>query len=138
MTSYREVIHIRTRHREEVVHITAAVKRACAKSGISEGLALIFPRHTSAAVYVSDCDGALTEDFRAVMGQLAPEGRSYAHNANDHKRNAHAHLRATLTGHHCIVPITGAKLDLGAYQAIYYAEFDGQRPKEILVKIIGG
>lgn len=137
MKAHRETIHVQTQDREEIINITSAVERACTKSGIREGLALVFPHHTSAAVYISDSDGNLTEDLRRVLAELVPEGRPYAHDKSDAKRNAHAHLRATLAGHHCVVPVTDGKLDLGRFQTIYYAEFDGKRRKEIVVKIIG-
>ena len=137
MKSHREIISMHTDEREQVIDITEAVREACARSGIADGFALVFPHHTSSAVYISDIDHGLTEDLREVLGQLAPEGPIYAHDRADPKANAHAHLRTVLAGHHCTLPVTGGELDLGAHQTIYYAEFDGRRHKEIVVKFIG-
>ena len=89
-----------------------------------------------AAVYLSDSDRSLTGDFGELLTRLIPEG-AYQHNLSDDKQNATAHLKSLLTGHHLVLPVTEGSLDLGVYQTVYYAEFDGQRDKEILVKVIG-
>lgn len=107
------------------------------RSGIREGIVLVFPHHTSSAVYISDCDRSLTGDFKRILSELAPGGRDYAHDRTDYKKNAAGHIRANLAGHHIMFPLTGGRPDLGAYQTIYYAEFDGQREKEIVIKIVG-
>jgi secondary thiamine-phosphate synthase enzyme len=131
-----------TSEREEIVDITSRVAEAVEKSGIADGLALVFPHHTSSAVYISDSDSSLCGDFSEILAGLAPEGRKpgggeYAHDAADPKKNAHGHIRADLAGHHITIPITDGRPDLGVYQTIYYAEFDGRREKEIIVKIVG-
>ena len=137
MKSTRELIHLETSEKEEIVNITREVMKVISGSGISEGLALVYPMHTSSTVYVSDSDTSLTEDLRDVLAALVPEEGMYRHNETDYKRNATSHLKATLCGHHVVLPVTEGRLDLGTYQTIYYAEFDGTRPKEVLVKIIG-
>ncbi len=136
MKTYRDFLTLRTEQKLEIRDITKEVSQVLAKSGISDGILLLFPHHTSAAVYLSDSDRSLTEDFGALMDRLIPEG-SYRHNLSDDKQNATAHLKALLTGHHLVLPVTEGSLDLGVYQTVYYAEFDGQRDKEVLVKVIG-
>ena len=137
MSTFRTEIKLRTRERVEIVDITDEVFDACRKSGISDGIALVFPHHTSSAVYISDSDRSLTGDFSSILAELAPERRDYAHDKTDYKKNAFGHIRANLAGHHIIVPVTGGRPDLGRFQTIYYAEFDGQREKEIVIKIVG-
>ena len=137
MATYRAEIKLTTEKRVETVDITSHVIDACNKSGIDDGIALVFPHHTSSAVYISDSDRSLTGDFASILAELAPEGRDYAHDLTDYKKNAFGHIRANLAGHHILIPITGGRPDLGVYQTIYYAEFDGQREKEIVIKIVG-
>lgn len=136
MKTYRDFLTMRTDQKLEIRDITKEVSQVLAKSGISDGILLLFPHHTSAAVYLSDSDRSLTEDFGALLARLIPEG-AYHHNLSDDKQNATAHLKSLLTGHHLVLPVTEGSMDLGVYQTVYYAEFDGQRDKEILVKVIG-
>jgi len=135
--SYRHSIEMHTEEREQVLDITERVQEVCARSGIADGFALVCSQHTSSAVYISDNDPALTEDLRRVLAQIVPEGTVYAHDLADPKGNGHAHIRATLVGLSCSVPVTNGALELGVYQTIYYAEFDGQRTKTVLIKVIG-
>ncbi len=137
MKSHRELLWFRTGKRTEIINITNQVEKVVAKSGILEGLALVYPMHTSSAVYVSDSDSSLTTDLEEILSRLVPQGRGYHHDRTDPKENADAHLRATLCGHHVTLPVSQGSLDLGTYQTIYYAEFDGMRDKEIQVKVIG-
>lgn len=138
MKSHRDFIHITTKNREEIINITPQVEKICNTSGIKEGLVMVFSHHTSSAVYISDSDKGITSDFLKVLKKIVPSGDNYVHDGADPKKNADAHLKATLASHHIIVPVTAGQLDLGLYQTIYYAEFDGMREKEILVKVIGG
>ena len=137
MKAFQKVIHLTTRQKVEVVDITRQVEHICQESAIQEGLLLVFPYHTSSAVYLSDSDHNLTDDFTTLLAQLVPAGGAYRHNEVDPKKNAAGHLKASLSGHHVTLPVSQGQLDLGAYQTIYYAEFDGCRAKEVLVKIIG-
>jgi secondary thiamine-phosphate synthase enzyme len=137
MLSFRAEITIRSEKRVEVIDISQHVAEVCSRSGIQNGIALIFPRQSSSAVYVSDCHRALTDDFSAIIAELAPENRYYQHDQAENKKNAAAHLRAILTGHHVTIPVTDGSPDLGPYQTIYYAEFDGQRDKGVIIKIVG-
>ena len=137
MKSLDEEIEIHTGEKQEIVNITPRLKDIVTRSGVREGLALVFPLHTSSAVYISDSDFSLTEDFRDLAAKLVPAAAGYRHDEADYKKNADAHLKAILAGHHITLPVSGGQLRLGTYQTIYYAEFDGGRKKEILVKVIG-
>jgi secondary thiamine-phosphate synthase enzyme len=136
MKNYRDFIRITSTDRLEVLDITTEVSRVLAASGIQDGMALVFPHHTSCAVYLSDSDRNLTEDFKTLLGQLVPDG-VYKHDLADDKKNARAHLMSLIAGPNLTLPVTEGSLDLGVYQRVYYAEFDGQREKEILIKVIG-
>lgn len=136
MKTFRDFIRITTAQKTEVRDITKEVSQLLAKSGIKDGIALLFPHHTSAAVYLSDSEQGLTGDLQALLDRLVPEGK-YLHDQSDAKKNARAHLMSILSGHNLTLPVTEGGLDLGVYQTVYYAEFDGKREKEILVKIIG-
>ena len=136
MKTYRDFIRITTEAKQEVRDITREVSQIIAKSGMQDGMLHLFPHHTSASVYVSDSDATLTEDFMGLMERIVPAGE-YKHDLTDAKQNARAHLMSLLSGHNLTLPVTEGALDLGVYQTVYYAEFDGMREKEILVKIIG-
>jgi secondary thiamine-phosphate synthase enzyme len=137
MSHFRKELHFHTAKASEILDITSKVERALEESGIREGLALVYPMHTSSAVYVSDSDRSLTHDFADLLEKLVPEAGSYRHDDTDPKRNAAGHLKAILAGHSVTLPITAGRLDLGTYQTIYYFEFDGRRDKEVLIKVIG-
>ena len=137
MKTYKEFIRITTKNKEEIINITSQIEKICKNSKIKEGIALIFPHHTSSAVYISDSDKGITSDLLKVFKKVVPASDDYIHNKVDPKQNADAHIKATLTGHHITVSISNGKLDLGLYQTIYYAEFDGMREKKILVKVFG-
>ena len=136
MKSHRDYIKITSTERVAVLDITTEVSRVLAASGIQDGMVLLFPHHTSCAVYLSDSDRNLTDDFKALLERVVPEG-AYRHDLSDEKKNARAHLMSLLAGHNLSLPVTEGSLDLGVYQRVYYAEFDGQREKEILIKVIG-
>lgn len=137
MKSFRKELYFCTDQLMEVKDITSDVAAAVRESEIREGVALIFPMHTSSAVYLSDSDRSLTEDFSDLLDKLVPDSRSYRHDETDYKKNATGHLKSILSGHSMTLPVSVGRLDLGTYQTIYYFEFDGQREKEVLVKIIG-
>ena len=92
--------------------------------------------HTTSGVFINDIDYSLTEDIVDFMEKLVPENANYRHNG-PHEANADGHIRQLLAGHHITLPVCRGKLFTGGYQTIYYAEYDGQRKKEVLVKIIG-
>jgi len=136
MKTYRDFIKITTEDKQEIRDITREVSQIIAKSGVQDGMVLLFPHHTSASVYVSDSDATLTEDFMGLMERIVPVGE-YKHDLTDARQNARAHLMSLLSGHNLTLPVTEGALDLGVYQTVYYAEFDGMREKEVLVKVMG-
>jgi secondary thiamine-phosphate synthase enzyme len=137
VTTYRGLIKLNTKSKTEVVDITGRVEAEVSASRVESGIALVYPLHTSSAVYVGDSDRGLRDDLLALLARLVPAGAGYRHDESDEKRNAHAHLAATLAGHSATVPVGDGELDLGTFQRVYYLELDGGRPKEIVVKVMG-
>jgi len=136
MKSHTEYLWFNTSRRREYVHITDKVYEIVKKSCIKEGLALVSAMHITAAVYVNDAENGLIHDIDKMLEQLAPYGLPYEHHQTG-EDNADAHLKRILMGYQVIIPITQGNLDLGPWEQIYYAEFDGQRKKRVIVKIIG-
>ncbi len=136
MKSYTAYLWFNTAKRVDFVNITHQVEEAVEKSGVKEGLVLVNPMHITAAVYVNDAESGLIEDFKEWLEKLAPAGKNYRHHHTG-EDNADAHIKRTLMGHQVTMAITNGKLDLGPWEQIYYAEFDGMRKKRVLVKIIG-
>jgi secondary thiamine-phosphate synthase enzyme len=125
-----------TKNKREYVLITNLVEEQLRKSGIKEGLCLVSAMHITAGVYINDAEDGLIKDIDDWLQQLAPEGPDYRHHRTG-ETNGDAHLKNLLLGHEVIVPVTEGKLDLGPWQQIYYAEFDGRRRKRLIIKIIG-
>jgi secondary thiamine-phosphate synthase enzyme len=125
-----------TKKRQEFVRITDDVAAIVKKSGVVEGMVLVSAMHITAAVYVNDWEDGLINDFQEWLEKLAPAGLDYQHHQTG-EDNADAHLKRTLMGHQIILPITAGKLDLGPWEQVFYAEFDGQRKKRVVVKVMG-
>lgn len=136
MKSYTKYLTFHTEKRREYVNITDEVAGAVAESAIKEGLALVSAMHITAAVYVNDAEEGLIEDIDEWLEQLAPARPDYRHHLTG-EDNGDAHLKNLLIHHQVLLPITNGRLDLGTWQQVYYAEFDGQRRKRLIVKIIG-
>ena len=137
MKSYTEHLALNTKNKVEFINLTSDVERILAKSGIQEGLCLVNAMHITASVFINDEERGLKEDFKEWLEGLAPEDvNKYRHNLTG-ENNGYAHLRRTIMGREVVVAVTGGKLDFGPWEQIFYAEFDGQRPKRILVKVIG-
>jgi len=137
MKSYREVLLFNTKNKIEFINITEQVEEAVKKSGIKEGLCLINAMHITASVFVNDEEDGLKQDFKEWLEKLAPTNpKLYKHNLTG-EDNGHAHLKRTIMGREVVMAITNGKLDLGPWEQIFYGEFDGQRPKRVLIKIIG-
>jgi len=136
MKAHTEYFTFNTRKHREYVNITRRVADVVEKSGVREGMALISAMHITAGVYVNDAESGLIQDIDEWLQRLAPEGPDYRHHRTG-ETNADAHLKNLLIGHQVIVPITDGKMDLGPWQQVYYAEFDGQRPKRLIVKVMG-
>jgi len=125
-----------TSERRAFVRITEDVQRAVDEAGIQEGMVLVSAMHITAAVYVNDWEGGLIEDIQAWLEKLAPAGLDYRHHQTG-EDNADAHLKRTIMGHQVMLPITKGVLDLGPWEQVFYAEFDGQRKKRVVVKVMG-
>jgi secondary thiamine-phosphate synthase enzyme len=134
--THTEYLWFNTKKRQEFVRITDEVAAAVKKSGVREGMVLVSAMHITAAVYVNDWESGLIHDFQEWLEKLAPAGLDYQHHQTG-EDNADAHLKRTLMGHQVILPITDGKLDLGPWEQVFYAEFDGQRKKRVVVKVMG-
>ena len=136
MKAHTEYLKFHTKQRREFVHITPQVQLAVERSGVQEGLALVSAMHITAAVYVNDNESGLIADIKQWLDELAPARPDYRHHQTG-EDNADAHLKNLILHHQVLLPITKGELDLGPWQAVFYAEFDGQRDKRVIVKIIG-
>ena len=132
-TAYRTMD---TRSHREYVNITADVEHELAESGIDEGLALVSAMHITAGVFVNDNEPGILADIDAWLEGLAPFREDYHHHRTG-ETNGDSHLKNILVHHQVVLPVTGGRLDLGPWQQVFYAEFDGQRPKRLIIKIIG-
>jgi len=132
-----EYLWFNTRKHREFVNITEEVEQLVRRSGIAEGFVLVSAMHITAGVYVNDAEEGLIADIEEWLERLAPYRPDYRHHATG-ESNADAHLKSLLVHHEVIVPVTNGKLDLGPWQQIYYAEFDGQRKKRVILKALGG
>lgn len=135
MKSHTEYLTFNTKKQEEFVRITDDVADAVHKSKVQEGFCLVSAMHITAAVYVNDWESGLIEDIKEWLDGIAPKG-DYRHHASG-EDNGEAHLKNLVMHHQVILPITKGRLDLGHWQQVFYAEFDGCRPKRVIVKIIG-
>jgi secondary thiamine-phosphate synthase enzyme len=136
MMTATEYLWFNTKREREYVNITDEVARVVKKSGIREGMVLVSAMHITAGVYVNDAEDGLIADIDEWLETLAPSGRDYRHHRTG-ETNGDAHLKSMLVHHQVIVPITDGALDLGTWQQIYYAEFDGRRKKRVVVKAMG-
>ena len=137
MKSYTEYLTLCTDKPYDIVNITPQVEAALAKSGIQEGLCLVNSMHITSSVFINDNERGLHADFLRWVEKLAPYGLDkYQHNLTG-EDNADAHLKRTIMGREVVVAVTKGQLDCGPWETIFYGEFDGQRRKRILIKIIG-
>lgn len=137
MKSYTEYLWMNTSEKYEITNITSQVDAAIKKSGIKEGMCLVNAMHITASVFINDNESGLHEDFLKWVEKLAPYGiDKYKHNLTG-EDNGDAHLKRTIMGREVVVAITAGKLDFGPWEKIFYGEFDGQRKKRVLIKIIG-
>ncbi|MDR0705248.1 MAG: secondary thiamine-phosphate synthase enzyme YjbQ [Planctomycetaceae bacterium] len=139
MKSYREILTLNISKRMEFVNITPQVSAAVSKSGIQEGLVLVNAMHITASVFINDDEPGLHQDYKNWLEQLAPFDPSparYAHNRTG-EDNADAHHKRQIMGREVVVALTEGRLDFGPWEQIFYGEFDGRRPKRIMIKIIG-
>ena len=138
MKSLTEHLTFRTERRREFINITPEVERLVQESGVQEGLCLVNAMHITASVFINDDEGGLHEDFERWLEQLAPHEpvSKYLHNRTG-EDNADGHLKRSILGREVVVAVTNGRLDFGPWEQIFYGEFDGRRPKRVMVKIIG-
>lgn len=136
MTVFTDYLWFNTKKRQEFIRITDEIAGIVKKSGVTEGTALVSAMHITAGVFVNDWEDGLIRDFQEWLEKLAPSGLNYRHHQTG-EDNADAHLKRTVMGHQVTLPITNGKLDLGPWEQIFYAEFDGQRKKRVVVKVMG-
>ncbi len=136
MKFHTEYLWFNTRKHRDYVNITDKVEEAVAKSGVREGMVLVSAMHITAAVYVNDAESGLIQDIDDWLERLAPTGPDYRHHRTG-ETNGDSHLKNLLVHYQVILPITDGKLDLGPWQQVYYAEFDGQRRKRAVIKVMG-
>ncbi|GIU68391.1 MAG: hypothetical protein KatS3mg001_241 [Candidatus Pacearchaeota archaeon] len=137
MKVYTKYLTINTKKRIDFVNITKQVKEAIYESKIKEGIALVNSMHITSSVFINDNEQGLLNDFRRWLEKLAPTNEKiYEHNLTG-EDNAYAHLWRTIMGREVVIAISNGKPDFGPWESIFYGEFDGQRNKKILIKIIG-
>lgn len=136
MKSHTKYLWFNTQKHREYINITNEVEQAVQESKIKEGMVLISAMHITAGVYVNDAENGLITDIDKWLEELAPFNLNYNHHITG-ETNGDSHLKSLLVGHEVIVPITKGTLDLGTWQQIYYAEFDGQRKKRLIIKVMG-
>lgn len=136
MKFHTKYLTFNTQKHREYINITHEVEEALRESGIREGMVLVSAMHITAAVYVNDAESGLIQDIDVWLEKLAPFQPDYRHHRTG-ETNGDSHLKSLLIHHEVIVPITDGRLDLGTWQQIYYAEFDGQRRKRLIIKVMG-
>ncbi|HPM77832.1 MAG TPA: secondary thiamine-phosphate synthase enzyme YjbQ [bacterium] len=136
MKSHTDYLWFNTKKRREYVNITHEVETALEKSGIQEGMALVSAMHITAGIWVNDAEAGIIADIDEMLETIAPLGKDYRHHRTG-EDNGDAHLKNILVHHQVVLPVTEGRLDLGPWQQVYYAEFDGRRRKRVIIKIIG-
>jgi len=136
MRAHTEYMTFRTKARRELVHLTPDLEKILARSGVAEGFMLVSAMHITAGVFVNDDELGLHDDIWKWLARLCPEDPGYAHHRTG-EDNGDAHLKSMLVHHEVTVPITEGRLDLGPWQRVFYAEFDGRRDKRLVVKVLG-
>ena len=136
MKFHTEYLTFNTKTHRDYVHITPQVETVLRNSGIREGMVLVSAMHITAAIYVNDHEDGLIHDIDEWLEKLAPYRKDYRHHQTG-EDNGDSHLKSLLIHHEVILPVTAGKLDLGPWQRIFYAEFDGQRRKKVIVKVMG-
>jgi secondary thiamine-phosphate synthase enzyme len=136
MRFHTEYLTVNTKRQRDYINITREVEAALKKSGIREGMILVSAMHITASIYVNDAEEGLIQDIDEWLERLAPYREDYRHHRTG-ETNGDAHLKNLLLHHQVIVPVTDGRLDLGPWQQIYYAEFDGQRKKRAIIKVMG-
>lgn len=137
MKSYRKELWFETTNRREFINITTTLQRCLVESGIQEGMLLCNAMHITSSIFINDDESGLHQDMEVWLEKLAPEKPHSQYKHNGFEDNADAHLKRTIMGREVVVAITNGKLDFGPWEQVFYGEFDGERRKRVLVKIIG-
>jgi secondary thiamine-phosphate synthase enzyme len=138
MTAHTHYLWFQTKQRQEIVDVTDEVAREVDKSGVAEGFVLVSAMHITASVFVNDHESGLWRDILHWLEHtVAPWDPGRYHHNETGEDNAAAHLRSLTIGHEVIVPVTKGALDLGPWQRIFYGEWDGQRRKRVIIKVVG-
>lgn len=133
---YAETLKVATRKNKEIIDITSAVDEVVGKSGINEGLALVFTKHTTTGLYLNEREGGLVDDVESVLCNLVPVKGSYRHDRVDN--NAASHIQSVLLSPSLTLPVARGSLELGTWQSVLFAERDGPRQRTVVVKVVGG
>jgi secondary thiamine-phosphate synthase enzyme len=136
MKTTTEYLWFNTKKKREYINITGEVEKVLNKSGIREGMILVSAMHITAGVYINDAENGLIQDIDEWLENLAPFKPDYRHHRTG-ESNGDAHLKNLLIHHEVIIPVTDGRLDFGPWQQVYYAEFDGQRRKRVIIKAMG-
>jgi secondary thiamine-phosphate synthase enzyme len=136
MKSHTDYLWFDTKSRRDLINITPKVAEIVHAAAIREGLCLVSAMHITAGIWVNDHEQGLWQDFWQWVETLAPSGRDYQHHRTG-EDNGDAHLKRTLVHHQVLLPVTEGQLDLGPWEQVFYAEFDGRRRKRVVVKVIG-
>ena len=136
MKVHTDYLWFNTKKRQEFIRITDEVAAIVKKSGVNEGMVLVSAMHITAGVWVNDAEDGLLSDIDEWLEKLAPFRQNYKHHHTG-ETNGDSHLKSLLLHHEVIVPVTNGKLDFGPWQQVYYGEFDGQRPKRVIIKVMG-
>ena len=136
MISLTEYLWFTTPAKRDLINITDRLEELVKKSRIQEGFCLVSAMHITAGIWVNDDEEGLWKDLWELLDRLAPTGKDYQHHLTG-EDNGDAHLKRTLVHHQAMLPVTKGALDLGPWEQIFYAEFDGRRKKRVVVKILG-
>jgi secondary thiamine-phosphate synthase enzyme len=137
MKTYRKEVVFNTQQRREYINMTPLVQEAIRESGIQEGLVLVNAMHITASVFINDDERGLHHDFERFLEKVVPEKPYSQYEHNGYEDNADAHIKRQIMGREVVCAITNGMLDFGPWEQIFYGEFDGRRPKRVLIKIIG-
>lgn len=136
MKHLTEYLWFNTAQRHDLINITDQIEALVKQSGVREGFCLVSAMHITASIWVNDDEEGLWQDFWALLERLAPSSLDYKHHLTG-EDNGDAHLKRTLVGHQAMLPVTKGALDLGPWEQVFYAEFDGRRKKRVVVKVLG-
>lgn len=136
MKFHTEYLWFNTAKKREYIRITDRVTQAVQNSGIQEGMVLVSAMHITASIFVNDNESGILKDLDEMLERLAPFRPDYLHHRTG-ESNGDAHLKSLLMHHEVIIPVTGGKLDVGPWQEVFYGEFDGQRRKRVIIKVMG-